>query len=113
MFSVAAMWLTSSLGTVPVLNRLALQPPTPAELMSAEPGRAAMDSASSAGGSVQVGDTGIAASPLRPAGKVRFGRDYVDVVSDGTFIDAGQPVRAVQVRGHRVVVRGVEPHEEA
>ena len=112
-FSVAAMWLTASLGTVPVLNRLALQPPTPAELMSAEPGRAAMDSASSAGSSVQVGDTGIAASPLRPAGKVRFGRDYVDVVSDGTFIDAGQPVRAVQVRGHRVVVRRVEPHEEA
>ena len=44
-----------------------------------------------------------------PAGKVRFGHDYVDVVSDGTFIDPGETVRAVQVRGNRVVVRRVEP----
>ncbi len=112
-FSLAAVWLTASLGKVPVLNRLALQPPTAEELMPAEPGSFVADSATAAHGVVQVGDTGVAASPLRPAGKVRFGREFVDVVSDGTFIDAGQKVLAVQVRGHRVVVRRVDSHDEA
>lgn len=44
-------------------------------------------------------------SPLRPGGTARFGEDRIDVVSDGTPIDAGQSVRVVAVEGHRVVVR--------
>jgi membrane-bound ClpP family serine protease len=31
----------------------------------------------------------------------------VDVISDGTFIDRGKPVRVVQISGNRVVVREV------
>ena len=31
---------------------------------------------------IQVGDWGIADSPLRPAGKARFGEHFVDVVTD-------------------------------
>jgi membrane-bound serine protease (ClpP class) len=56
---------------------------------------------------VHVGDRGIADSMLRPAGKVQFGDRYVDVVSDGTFIDRGRTVRVVEISGNRVVVREV------
>jgi len=50
----------------------------------------------------QVGET---LSPLRPGGTARFGQERIDVVSDGSPIDAGQAVRVVAVEGHRVVVR--------
>ena len=56
---------------------------------------------------VRVGDHGLAESPLRPAGRIRLGSDYVDVVSDGSFIDAGQPVQVIDVRGNRIVVRQI------
>ncbi len=107
-FTIAAVWLTTSLGKIPVLNRLTLQPPT----VEPSPSHFATESVDSVGSLdsfvVHVGDTGVAASALRPAGKVRFGDEYVDVVSDGTFVNAGETVRAVQVRGNHVVVRRVE-----
>ena len=37
-FSIAAMWLTASLGKVPVLNRLALRPPTADEVLPTDAG---------------------------------------------------------------------------
>jgi len=55
-----------------------------------------------------VGDWGVADSPLRPAGKTRFGKAYVDVVTDGTFVDQGRQVSVIQISGNRVVVREVE-----
>ena len=57
---------------------------------------------------VRVGDHGLADSALRPAGRVRFGDQYVDVVTDGAFVDAGAEVRVLQIRGNRVVVRVVD-----
>jgi membrane-bound serine protease (ClpP class) len=57
---------------------------------------------------VAVGDWGVAESPLRPAGKVIFGDAYVDVVTDGSFVDSGKQVRVIDVSGNRVVVREVE-----
>ena len=54
-----------------------------------------------------VGRQGIAQTLLRPAGKVAFGEELVDVVSDGEFIKAGQTVKVVSVNGARVVVREV------
>jgi membrane-bound serine protease (ClpP class) len=57
---------------------------------------------------VQVGDWGVANSPLRPAGKVVFGDDYVDVVTDGAFVDQGRQVRVVEISGNRVVVREID-----
>jgi membrane-bound serine protease (ClpP class) len=107
LFSIIAMWLTSSIGKIPVLNRLALQPPTPEELLATSSTTSGSDSMLANDSLLKVGDTGVACSPLRPAGKVRFGQDYVDVVSDGTFINPGEQVRVVQVRGNRIVVRRV------
>jgi len=50
----------------------------------------------------QIGET---LTPLRPGGTARFGDDRIDVVSDGTPVDAGKAVRVVSVEGHRIVVR--------
>jgi membrane-bound ClpP family serine protease len=41
---------------------------------------------------------------LNPSGKAQFGRDLVDVVGTGRLIDAGVPVRVVEVRGNLVLV---------
>ena len=59
-----------------------------------------------------LGKQGIAVSDLHPSGIARFDRERVDVVSDGTFIDAGQPLEVVRIDGNRVVVRLAPPHSE-
>jgi membrane-bound serine protease (ClpP class) len=51
------------------------------------------------------GKRGLAASPLRPAGIAEIEGERVDVVSDGEFIDAGEPITVVRVDGNRIVVR--------
>ena len=52
-----------------------------------------------------LGRTGTAISPLRPAGIADIDGARVDVVSDGSFIDAGTPVVVTRVDGNRIVVR--------
>ncbi len=51
-----------------------------------------------------LGKTGVAATDLRPSGKVRIDGEIVDVVSQGEAIDKGDPVKVVEVEGVRVVV---------
>jgi membrane-bound ClpP family serine protease len=58
--------------------------------------------------SALLGQTGTATTPLRPSGKARFGDQIVQVVSDGTAIPAGDPVRVSEVRATKVVVEPVE-----
>jgi membrane-bound serine protease (ClpP class) len=52
-----------------------------------------------------LGQRGTAASPLRPAGLADLAGERVDVVSDGEFIDAGDPLEVIRVDGNRIVVR--------
>ncbi len=52
-----------------------------------------------------VGMTGEAATDLRPAGIARIGGRRVDVTADGTWIEAGRPIRVIAVEGVRVIVR--------
>ncbi|MBA4064936.1 MAG: hypothetical protein C0501_14720 [Isosphaera sp.] len=54
-----------------------------------------------------LGAIGTTSTPLRPAGVVRFGDKFVDVVSDGGFVPAGTRVQAIQVEGTRIVVKEV------
>ncbi len=54
------------------------------------------------------GCDGTATTSLRPSGKARFGDQIVAVVSDGTSVAAGEPIRVIEVRGNRIVV---EPRE--
>jgi membrane-bound serine protease (ClpP class) len=51
-----------------------------------------------------IGAEGVALTDLRPAGAARFGEESVDVVSRGTFVTAGTPVRVVSAEGYRHVV---------
>lgn len=44
---------------------------------------------------------------LRPAGTIRIGKERVDAVSNGAFIDRDVEVRVVQVEGARIVVEPV------
>jgi membrane-bound ClpP family serine protease len=54
------------------------------------------------------GRYGKTLSPLRPAGVADFDGRRVDVLTDGTMVDAGQWVKVMDVRAGRVVVRRVE-----
>jgi membrane-bound serine protease (ClpP class) len=58
------------------------------------------------------GRTGTALSPLRPAGTAEIDGNRVDVVSDGSFIEAGTAIEVIRVDGNRIVVRRLRPHQE-
>jgi membrane-bound ClpP family serine protease len=54
-----------------------------------------------------LGAIGVAATPLRPAGMVRFGDDYLDVVAEGSYVQPGARVQVVEIEGNRIVVKEV------
>jgi membrane-bound serine protease (ClpP class) len=56
--------------------------------------------------SVVVGQTGLAATSLRPAGKMHISdmNMNIDVVTEGVFIEKGCAVRVIAIRGNRVIV---------
>ena len=54
---------------------------------------------------IWLGKSGIAISPLRPAGVAEIEGERVDVVSDGDFIGSGTPIVVTGVDGNRIVVR--------
>ncbi len=100
---VAMFALSKYFGSIPVLSRLALQPPAAESLAvtsTAETGSAEF-------GGVRIGDVGVADSPLRPAGRAMFADHYLDVVTDGSFVDEGQRIRVIKISGNRVMVRQV------
>jgi membrane-bound serine protease (ClpP class) len=53
---------------------------------------------------IVVGQVGIAATPLRPAGKMNIGSMNIDVVTEGVFIEKGNSVRVIAIKGNRIVV---------
>lgn len=55
-----------------------------------------------------IGQTGVAITPLRPAGTALIQGERVDVVTHGSFISANQSIVVVEVEGVRVVVREVK-----
>ncbi len=55
-----------------------------------------------------VGQTGLAVTPLRPAGKARFGDEIYGVISEGSAISEGEAVRVLEVFGNRIVVQADE-----
>jgi membrane-bound serine protease (ClpP class) len=101
-----AVMLNRFLPSIPFLNRLILTPPgfvaadTDGPLLRPE-----LLSGSSPPGAVPVGTSGMTASTLRPSGKALFGDLYLDVVSDGAYIDHGVPVEVIRVAGNRIIVR--------
>ena len=52
-----------------------------------------------------LGKTGVAHTALRPAGIGEFEGVKLNVVSDGDFVEAGQPIEVIRLDGTRMVVR--------
>jgi membrane-bound serine protease (ClpP class) len=57
----------------------------------------------------QAGESGEAATPLRPAGKVVVGGRRMDAVAEVGFVEAGARVRVVRAEAGRLVVREDKP----
>ncbi|NBY03074.1 MAG: hypothetical protein EBQ87_14000 [Planctomycetes bacterium] len=51
-----------------------------------------------------VGSIGVAETSLHPSGKARIGDRWLDVVSDGGFINQGAKIKVCQVEGSKIVV---------
>jgi membrane-bound ClpP family serine protease len=97
-----AMVLAWYLPHMPLARRLVLAPTgESAELLAEEP------AAATEGNAALLGAIGVAATTLRPAGKVRFGDDFVDVVAEGSYIEAGSRVQVIEIEGNRIVVKEV------
>ena len=56
-----------------------------------------------------LGVEGMTTTRLAPAGKARLAGAIRDVTADGGLIEPGTPVRVVEVRGRRVLVRSLTP----
>ena len=56
---------------------------------------------------IAIGAVGLAETMCRPAGKVRFGDDLLDVTSEGGIIERGQKVRVLRVEGNSVIVEEI------
>lgn len=94
-----AILIARYLPKLPGANRLMLN--APPETTSAESLPGGAEAAE------LLGAIGTANTTLRPAGVVKFGDKFVDVVSDGGFIPAGTRVQVIQVEGTRIVVKEV------
>ena len=85
----------------PMFNRLMQTPPTAEELSLINQREAV------ARFEHLLGASGTTTTPLLPSGKAQFGDEIVDCIADGEVIERNQPVRVVEVRGNRVLVRQV------
>jgi membrane-bound ClpP family serine protease len=95
-----AFFFARFLPHVPYVNRMMLMAPD----ASVEPEPPLPGAAEAA---ALLGAVGTAVTVLRPAGSVRFGENYVDVVTDGGYVPAGSRVQVVEVEGNRIVVKEV------
>ena len=57
---------------------------------------------------VLIGRCGVAKSMLRPVGIGDFDGVRLNVVTEGSFIENGKPIRIVSADGNRIVVRAIE-----
>jgi len=101
---VGAFILARYLPSIPFANRLMLQPPGQA---GADGEEAPPVDSVRAELAALLGAIGVAATPLRPAGKVQFGEQFVDVVAEGSFVQPGTRVQVIEIEGNRVVVKEV------
>jgi membrane-bound serine protease (ClpP class) len=99
--------LSRYLGAFPILNRLILRTPSDDEEEAVDTDGKPLPPVGRY--AAAVGDWGVAESPLRPAGKAIFGEEYLDVVTDGSFVERGAQVRIIEISGNRIVVREVDP----
>jgi membrane-bound serine protease (ClpP class) len=100
---VAAFAVAWYLPHIPYFNRLLLKPPTAPGQEVDELHPDLLKPAASA----LLGAIGVAVTPLRPAGKVKFGEEFLDVLAEGEYIVPGTRVQVIQIEGNRIVVKEV------
>jgi membrane-bound ClpP family serine protease len=97
----AAIALRRYLPQTPVFRTLMLTPPPEEELIDLDYRESLADFTH------LIGQQGVAATNLMPAGKAEFDGELVDVIAEGLPIDRGQAVVVTKARGNRVLVRTV------
>jgi len=93
------------LPSIPYASRLILK--APSEDAAGEGGELGAEGGPGPEMAALLGAIGVAATTLRPAGIARFGDDFVDVVTEGNFVPAGNRVQVIEIEGNRVVVKEV------
>jgi membrane-bound serine protease (ClpP class) len=58
---------------------------------------------------VNVGDTGVAVTDLRPAGTAKFNDKNIDVYSEGGYIQKGEKVKVISAENAGVKVASFQP----
>ena len=100
---VVFMFLVAVLGrnvrSLPVFNRVMLQPPDTSAMET--------QSAPSQQLGLALGSRGKAHTALRPSGKALFSGQIIEVVADGSIIPPGHAVEVVELKGMVIVVREV------
>jgi membrane-bound serine protease (ClpP class) len=57
--------------------------------------------------SALLNQEGVSLSYLRPAGTATINNQRVDVISEGDFIEQGQPIKVVKIEGNRILVQKI------
>lgn len=109
---VVATVINRFLPSIPLLNRMILTPPGITETDPSAPRLDPHLMGGKATGGIGVGDQGVSESSLRPTGKATIEGSYIDVVSDGSYIDHGQAIEVVRIAGSRIIVRQIEQTDE-
>ena len=104
LFVVAAVTLARFLPTLPMFSRMMLAPPELEEMHDLYESGLAEVADATEGLAALVGRHGVAASPLRPSGRMQLDGRYYDVVARGGFIEPGAPVEVLEVYPTRIVV---------
>jgi membrane-bound serine protease (ClpP class) len=52
-----------------------------------------------------IGATGVAATNLRPAGRIEIAGELYDSIADGSFISKGEEVKVIRVQSRYLVVQ--------
>jgi membrane-bound ClpP family serine protease len=101
--SVGAMVFARYLPHIPYANRLMLVPPTDkTEGADDEPALPGVAEAAAL-----LGAIGVAATPLRPAGMAHLGDQFVDVMTEGDFVNAGDRIQVIEVEGNSIKVKRI------
>jgi membrane-bound ClpP family serine protease len=98
---VSAILIVRYLPHLPFVNQLMLHPAEGAE----EGGEHATLPQEEA--QELLGAIGVAATPLRPSGKLQIGDRFLDVVAEGGYILPGTRVQIVEIEGNRIVVKEI------
>ena len=100
---VAAVVLPRILPDTPFFKNVILSPPKKSDLDLGD----SKDSEATANLDHLMGRKGVAATPLMPTGRAKFGDEICDVITQGQVVDKGDAVEVIEAVANRVVVKKV------